>query len=154
MPHLIAQFANPLLNAGSDNGRNDEIAELAVSITGTGSGNVLSAPAGISCPPNCVATISTSTSVTLMAIPTLGSEFIQWSGACAGGGACLPVLSGTIDVVAHFEKAPPQPTRSIDEDASSQCESFEKSKENLECFCQVNTEDDVCKEAEGKDEKR
>ncbi|AKF10903.1 Flagellar hook-length control protein FliK [Sandaracinus amylolyticus] len=53
-----------------------------------GAGTVTSAPSGISCTTGgstgCLASFDHDTSVTLTASPSVGSSFVQWSGACAG----------------------------------------------------------------------
>jgi hypothetical protein len=57
----------------------------AVTVTraGTGSGTVISTPAGINCGNTCAASFA-ATSVTLTATPAAGSAFAGWSGACTG----------------------------------------------------------------------
>ena len=47
---------------------------------GSGSGKIVSNPAGVDCGSKCSATFLTSTTVTLKAIPTIGSTFTGWSG--------------------------------------------------------------------------
>ena len=57
---------------------------LAVSRTGTGSGTVNSAPAGISCGSACSYAYAQNTAVTLTATATVDSTFTGWSGSCTG----------------------------------------------------------------------
>ena len=54
--------------------------QLSVSRSGTGGGNVTSAPAGIDCGTTCSHTFSSGTSVTLTAAASAGSTFAGWSG--------------------------------------------------------------------------
>jgi len=53
---------------------------LSVQKQGTGSGTVTSNVAGIWCGPTCSASFINGTSVTLVAMPALGSQFNGWSG--------------------------------------------------------------------------
>lgn len=81
---------------------------LAVSKTGTGSGTVTSAPAGISCGSTCSAAFDTGSQVTLTATATAGSVFAGWSGAgCSGTGTCQAAMNGDQAVTATFATAPP-----------------------------------------------
>ncbi len=57
--------------------------ELSVGIAGSGSGNVTSAPPGISCAPDCTAEFNYGTAVTLTATADADSVFVGWSGDCA-----------------------------------------------------------------------
>jgi hypothetical protein len=76
---------------------------LTVSLAGTGSGVVTSAPAGITCGATCKAGFATGSSVTLTAAPAAGSTFAGWSGACTGTGSCVVKMSGnTVAVTATF----------------------------------------------------
>jgi RHS repeat-associated protein len=80
---------------------------LTVDLTGTGSGGVVSSPAGISCSgqqTSCSAAFPTGTTVTLSATPTGGYSFLGWSGACAGTGGCSVSLTGDRLVVATFHQ--------------------------------------------------
>ena len=67
---------------------------LAVSNAGTGTGTVVSSPAGINCGTTCAETFTATATVTLTAAPGADSTFTSWSGACAGQGATC-VLSVT-----------------------------------------------------------
>src|SRR5206468_936774 len=75
---------------------------LTVSTSGNGSGSVTSAPAGIECPSDCEATYEQGTKVTLTPAPGAGSEFMGWSGACAGTGTCEVTMSAAKSVSAEF----------------------------------------------------
>ena len=75
---------------------------LTVSVTGSGSGTVSSAPSGIagcSVGSLCSAAYNKDASITLTAS---GSGFSGWSGACSGTGSCVVTLSSSKAVTATF----------------------------------------------------
>ena len=78
---------------------------LNVNLAGTGSGNVVSAPAGIVCPALCADTFAGGTLVTLIATPASGSAFAGWGGACTGTGGCVVAMNATQSVTATFNKS-------------------------------------------------
>ncbi len=71
-----------------------------------GGGSVTSAPAGINCGAVCSAVFSTGTVITLTAVPSPGSVFDGWGGACSGvASTCqlnLTSNQGTQSVMAYF----------------------------------------------------
>ncbi len=76
---------------------------LTVTLSGTGSGTVTSAPAGINCGSSCSATYSTGTSVTLTAAVASGSFFSGWSGGgCTGTSTCVVSITTARSVTATF----------------------------------------------------
>ena len=75
---------------------------LTVSKSGTGSGTITSAPAGISCGADCAESYASGTSVTLSQAATAGSTFAGWSGACSGVGACTVSMTQARAVTATF----------------------------------------------------
>jgi hypothetical protein len=77
---------------------------LAVVKRGSGSGKVISTPAGIRCGSKCSAAFDNSTAVTLMAKAAKGSRFTGWSGVCAGRGSCTVVLIKPQRVIATFKR--------------------------------------------------
>ncbi|HST34598.1 MAG TPA: PKD domain-containing protein [Solirubrobacteraceae bacterium] len=79
---------------------------LSVAKVGTGSGNVISAPAGIECGGTCSATFPEGTEVTLTAAPEAGSSFSGWAGPCAGAGKCKVTLDKAREVKAEFAASP------------------------------------------------
>jgi serine protease len=79
---------------------------LSVTTSGTGNGNVTSAPAGITCGATCSASFTSGTSITLTASPASGSAFTGWSGgACSGTGTCTLTLNSNTSVNAAFSTA-------------------------------------------------
>lgn len=77
--------------------------ELSVTKSGTGTGAVTSAPAGIDCGATCSALFDHNTVVTLTADADPGSEFVEWSGACTGSGSCEVTMSEAKSVDAQFD---------------------------------------------------
>jgi hypothetical protein len=77
--------------------------ELSVSKSGTGMGVVSSSPAGIVCAFACEAEFDHGTVVTLNAAPNGGSQFVEWSGACSGTGACQVTMNAAKSVDAKFD---------------------------------------------------
>ena len=75
---------------------------LRVTKTGTGKGTITSVPGGIDCGSDCSEIYVAGTSVTLRAVPTMGSSFAGWSGACTGTGVCTVSMSGIKLVSATF----------------------------------------------------
>jgi hypothetical protein len=75
---------------------------LTVVRVGTGSGNVTSTPAGINCGVDCTESFTSGTSISLVAIPVVGSTFTGFSGDCTGTGPCTVVMSAVKSVTATF----------------------------------------------------
>lgn len=75
---------------------------LTVSITGTGAGNVTSAPSGISCPAICSFTFPPNTAVTLSETPDSNDAFLSWAGACTGSANCSVTLDASMSITANF----------------------------------------------------
>ena len=78
---------------------------LVVNKQGTGSGTVTSDPAGIDCGNICEADFSYGTAVTLAHIPSSGSVFVGWNGACTGTGNCIVTIDRAKNVTASFDLA-------------------------------------------------
>ena len=84
------------------------IAFYALSVAATGSGTVLSQPAGINCGSACSANFADGTVVVLTAAPASGQVLSSWGGTCSGSAAtCSVVLSAARSVTAAFVAAPP-----------------------------------------------
>jgi phospholipase C len=73
---------------------------LTVALTGTGT--VISSPAGINCPTTCSANFAPGTQVSLSETPASGQYFGGWSGGCSGAGACAVTVSAATNVAAAF----------------------------------------------------
>jgi DNA-binding beta-propeller fold protein YncE len=83
-------------------------AQLSISRSGTGGGNVTSVPAGVDCGTTCSHQFAAGTSVTLTAAATSGSTFGGWSGGgCSGTGTCTITLSSNTSVNAAFNSTNP-----------------------------------------------
>jgi len=78
---------------------------LSVTLSGSGSGTVTSAPAGIDCGRTCRAAFKSGTAITLTAAPAAGSTFAGWSGACSGTASCHVTVSANASITATFSKA-------------------------------------------------
>ena len=77
---------------------------LTVVKAGTGSGTVVSAPAGISCGATCAAPFDDGSVVALTAAAGSGSTFTGWSGGgCTGTGTCAVSMAAATTVTATFE---------------------------------------------------
>ena len=77
-----------------------------LNILRSGSGTVISNPAGLSCGANCSHSFDDGTSVTLTATPSSGWRFSGWSAPCSGTGACTLDMTSHYDVNATFVKIP------------------------------------------------
>ena len=76
---------------------------LTINNTGTGTGIITSAPAGIDCGATCTGNFNPDTTVTLTVSPSVGSTFGGWSGACTGtGNTCAVAMTQAQSVTAAF----------------------------------------------------
>jgi len=75
---------------------------FSVTKSGTGSGTVISNPAGINCGTTCSANYEHNTTVTLTATPDPDSTFTGWSGACTGT-TCTVTMDSNKSVTATFD---------------------------------------------------
>ena len=76
---------------------------LVVTVSGTGTGLVTSAPAGIDCGTDCTESYAPNTIVTLTATPNADSVFTGWSGGgCSGTGTCVVTINAATGVNATF----------------------------------------------------
>ena len=103
----------------------DLLRSLSVSGTGDGNGHVMGdlgpgTPGVIACDVRagtatgtCATTLAHGTTVRLTAIPNAGHEFLGWSGACAGSGACTVPLDQARAVTARFGRSAYTATASV-----------------------------------------
>ena len=87
-------------------GGSDDSYRLAVTRDGTGSGRVISSPAGIDCGADCSEAFGADTRVTLTATPEEDSTFAGWSeSGCSGSSATCDVeLTADKTVTATFDQ--------------------------------------------------
>ena len=76
--------------------------DLAVTVTGSGTGSERHPPAGIDCGATCTATFDDGTPVDLTATRGIRSTFAGWSGDCSGTGACWVTMDADRAVTATF----------------------------------------------------
>lgn len=76
--------------------------QLSVTLAGSGSGTIVSAPAGISCTPTCAASFTSGTKVKLTATAKSGSFFAGWAGNCTGTSGCNLTMTANKSVTATF----------------------------------------------------
>jgi len=94
-------------------------ATMTVSLSGTGTGSVVSSPAGIACQGNCTHQYLVGTGVALSATVTSGSTFTGWLGECTGTGPCNIITAGPTNVSATFAPSTALPLRvDVDENSS------------------------------------
>ena len=75
---------------------------LTVDQSGTGTGVITSAPAGINCGSTCEASFAAGTAVTLTPTPSANSTFTGWAGACTGTSTCTVTMNANATVTASF----------------------------------------------------
>jgi hypothetical protein len=96
--------ANVICFTGSDGGGAGPV--LALSFAGSGTGTVVSSPAGLNCASTngtCSASFASGTSVTLTATPVGTSVFGGWTGGCvSSSSSCTFVLQEDTAVTATF----------------------------------------------------
>src|ERR1700728_1109327 len=82
---------------------------VAVTMAGTGTGSIVSSPAGINCPTKCSANFPQNSKVTLSETPGTNSTFTGWSGACTGAASCSVTLTTADAITATFSPATTTP---------------------------------------------
>ncbi|HEX9756173.1 MAG TPA: hypothetical protein VGB26_00060 [Nitrospiria bacterium] len=100
------RIAEHVINFASTNGSSEAFVNnakygLTVTLAGSGTGTVNSAPSGINCPGDCSEFYNTGTIVTLTPTPDGGSVFAGWTGDpdCSDGQV---TMNGTISCTATF----------------------------------------------------
>ncbi|HEY7603628.1 MAG TPA: PASTA domain-containing protein [Gaiellaceae bacterium] len=78
---------------------------LTVTKAGTGTGTIVTSPAGIDCGADCSAVFPSGTSVTVRAVNGYRSRFAGWSGDCSGTTTCVVTMTGEHRVQARFASA-------------------------------------------------
>jgi len=76
---------------------------LSATKQGAGSGAIVSRPSGVYCGQTCSAAFNSDARVTLTAVPSAGSSFAGWRGACFGGGLCTVQMNRAKNVTAVFD---------------------------------------------------
>ncbi|MGV8039521.1 MAG: choice-of-anchor J domain-containing protein [Thermoanaerobaculaceae bacterium] len=79
---------------------------LTVVLAGAGAGSVVSDPTGIDCGVTCAHAFDHGVTVTLTPAAGADSEFLGWSGACTGTGACAFAIDQPRTVTATFGRLP------------------------------------------------
>ncbi len=79
---------------------------LSVTKPGSGSGAVISSPAGIDCGADCSEILASGTRVILTAAPAAGSTFTSWSGGfgCSRSLTCIVIMSEARNITAEFTR--------------------------------------------------
>jgi hypothetical protein len=99
-------FSAPMINAANAIGILQGLQSYALTTTVSGSGTVISSPAGINCGTTCSATFVQNQTITLTAVPAALSTFTGWSGACSGTQpTCSVTMSAATSVQAGFAAA-------------------------------------------------
>ncbi|SJM91057.1 hypothetical protein CRENPOLYSF2_200013 [Crenothrix polyspora] len=80
---------------------------LTVSKNGTGSGVIFTGNTGIDCGLDCTEKYATNAQVVLIPLPSRGSSFRGWNGACTGTGACIVRMFANQNITATFATANP-----------------------------------------------
>ncbi len=95
---------------------------LAITKIGTGSGTVVSAPAGINCGSTCLASFDAGLTVNLTATASPGSVFVSWGGdasACGTSTICNVSMTSAKNVTAQFDCIIPATPGTITGNASA-----------------------------------
>ena len=82
---------------------------ITAQLSGTGSGNLTSNPAGLSCGSQgtaCSASFASGKSVVVTPTADANSHFVGWGGACSGSAACDLTMNADRQIVATFDLNP------------------------------------------------
>lgn len=126
---------------------------LAVT-AGTGSqggGTITTTPAGVSCTLSnsatsgtCVSAYAINSSVTVTQVPTNGSVFVNWTGACTGSGSCVVPMSSNKALQAVYRLAVPGAV-TVNAGAGSGNGSVSSSPGGLACSITNQTKSGICR---------
>ena len=106
----LSSDGNTALVGGYDAGAWVFVTQYTLTVTrsGSGTGTVTSAPAGIDCGGSCAALFDAGSSVTLSAAAATGSTFTGWTGCdTTSGTRCTVTMSADRGVAASFRLLPP-----------------------------------------------
>jgi hypothetical protein len=104
-PTCVVNFASASTFVGAH-----FVTKQMLTVTVTGSGAVVSEPAGIDCGTTCTALFNPGALITLTARPNPGNDFAGWTGPCAVATAsCTVTMNQMTFVSAAFRATPPPP---------------------------------------------
>ena len=99
-------FSAPMINVANAIGILQGLQSYPLTTTVSGSGTVISSPAGINCGTTCSTSFVQNQTITLTAVPAALSTFTGWSGACSGTQlTCSVTMSAETSVQAGFAAA-------------------------------------------------
>ncbi len=98
---------NNATNPNPPNTTPDNPVNYQLATTITGQGVVRDSASNFSCADSCLQNMKSGTQVTLQAIPSPGSQFDGWSGACNGTASCIINMSKNQSINALFSVSTP-----------------------------------------------
>uniref|UniRef100_UPI000B360824 DUF7948 domain-containing protein n=1 Tax=Crenothrix polyspora TaxID=360316 RepID=UPI000B360824 len=98
----LATPFQPVYGGGGDAFISKIVTDYALSVSVTGTGTIVSEPAGINCGENCSAPFIPNAKVTLTATPAANNLFDGWEGDCTGTGSCIVTMDEAKNVSAIF----------------------------------------------------
>ncbi len=103
---VAAALITSLAACGGGGGTDTPANRVALTVTVSGNGSVVSQPAGIDCGSQCSMQTPVGSSVLLTATPTVGHVFSSWGGGCTGSGlTCSLTVNAVQSVTATFAPA-------------------------------------------------
>ncbi|MBF0339827.1 MAG: dockerin type I repeat-containing protein [Magnetococcales bacterium] len=109
---IIKHNINSTISLYGQSTMTSEVSELITSnllpshlltVSTSGSGTVVSTPAGITCGSECTKFYNAGTPVTLTATPSVGYLFGGWQGDCSGSGTCSLTITTAKNATATFK---------------------------------------------------
>jgi List-Bact-rpt repeat protein len=88
---------------GGEEGGSEQTQQYKLTVVASGSGAVTSSPSGINCGETCSKDFDEGSQVSLIAAPSNGYVFSNWSGACSGSDSCSIVMNSDQQATAVFE---------------------------------------------------